>query len=54
ICDRIGVMSAGKMTGIFTRENWTQDALLAAAFAGYSGREALLHPHDTHHAGSLA
>jgi ribose transport system ATP-binding protein len=48
ICDRIGVMSAGRMTGIFTRDNWTQDALLAAAFAGYSGRDALLHPHDTH------
>ena len=55
ICDRIGVMSAGKMTGIFTRDNWTQDALLAAAFAGYSGRDALLHPHDeTHQAGSLS
>ncbi|SAL68605.1 sugar ABC transporter ATP-binding protein [Caballeronia humi] len=43
ICDRIGVMSAGRMTGVFTRENWTQDALLAAAFAGYANREAILH-----------
>ena len=43
ICDRIGVMSAGRMTGVFERENWTQDALLAAAFAGYANREAILH-----------
>jgi ribose transport system ATP-binding protein len=43
ICDRIGVMSAGKMTGVFERANWTQDALLAAAFSGYAKREAILH-----------
>ncbi|SEF00773.1 monosaccharide ABC transporter ATP-binding protein, CUT2 family [Burkholderia sp. WP9] len=42
ICDRIGVMSAGRMTGLFERGNWTQDALLAAAFAGYAKREDLL------------
>jgi ribose transport system ATP-binding protein len=47
ICDRIGVMSAGRMTGVFERDEWTQDALLAAAFAGYRNREALLHTHDT-------
>ncbi|WP_175816680.1 sugar ABC transporter ATP-binding protein [Burkholderia diffusa] len=40
ICDRIGVMSAGRMTAVFERGNWTQDALLAAAFAGF-GREPL-------------
>jgi len=52
ICDRIGVMSAGRMTGVFRREEWTQDALLAAAFAGYRNREALLHDaHDTTHEG---
>ncbi|KNE76065.1 Ribose ABC transport system, ATP-binding protein RbsA [Candidatus Burkholderia crenata] len=34
ICDRIGVMSAGRMIGVFERDNWSQDALLAAAFAG--------------------
>jgi ribose transport system ATP-binding protein len=43
ICDRIGVMSAGRMTGVFERETWTQDALLAAAFSGYAKREAILH-----------
>jgi ribose transport system ATP-binding protein len=42
ICDRIGVMSAGKMTAIFTRGEWTQDALLGAAFAGYRAEEAIL------------
>ena len=47
ICDRIGVMSAGSMTGVFERDNWSQDALLAAAFAGYRSREALLHEPST-------
>jgi ribose transport system ATP-binding protein len=37
------VMSAGRMTGMFERGSWTQDALLAAAFAGYTKRDALLH-----------
>ncbi|MBV8628786.1 MAG: sugar ABC transporter ATP-binding protein [Paraburkholderia sp.] len=54
ICDRIGVMSAGRMTGLFERDGWSQDALLAAAFAGYRSREALLHTHDTNEAGSLS
>ena len=40
ICDRIGVMSAGRMTGIFARGGWTQDGLLAAAFAGYNGNQS--------------
>ena len=43
ICDRIGVMSAGRMTGLFERGAWTQDALLAAAFAGYAKRDDMLH-----------
>jgi ribose transport system ATP-binding protein len=42
ICDRIGVMSAGRMTAIFERGAWTQDALLGAAFAGYRAEDALL------------
>ncbi|MEQ5838599.1 sugar ABC transporter ATP-binding protein [Paraburkholderia acidicola] len=49
ICDRIGVMSAGRMTGVFRRDEWSQDALLAAAFAGYRSRDALLDSHDSHH-----
>ncbi|MFP6560621.1 sugar ABC transporter ATP-binding protein [Paraburkholderia sp. B3] len=40
ICDRIGVMSAGRLTGIFERGGWTQDSLLAAAFAGYASNES--------------
>jgi ribose transport system ATP-binding protein len=42
ICDRIGVMSAGKLVRIFARDEWTQDDLLAAAFSGYAKRDALL------------
>ncbi|HCF1077022.1 TPA: sugar ABC transporter ATP-binding protein [Pseudomonas aeruginosa] len=42
ICDRIGVLSAGLMVHTFERDAWTQDALLAAAFAGYKKRDALL------------
>jgi ribose transport system ATP-binding protein len=55
ICDRIGVMSAGSMTGVFERDSWSQDALLAAAFAGYRNREAMLHAApDASEAGSLS
>lgn len=43
ICDRIGVLSAGRLIDTFERDNWTQDQLLAAAFAGYQKRDALLH-----------
>ncbi|MFG8496651.1 sugar ABC transporter ATP-binding protein [Pseudomonas aeruginosa] len=42
VCDRIGVLSAGRLVDTFERDAWTQDALLAAAFAGYKKRDALL------------
>jgi ribose transport system ATP-binding protein len=42
ICDRIGVMSAGKMTAIYARDEWSQDKLLAAAFAGLRTEDALV------------
>lgn len=42
ICDRIGVLSAGRLINTFERDSWTQDELLAAAFAGYQKRDALL------------
>ena len=42
ICDRIGVLSAGRLIDTFERDSWTQDDLLAAAFAGYQKRDALL------------
>lgn len=43
ICDRIGVLSAGRLIETFDRDSWTQDRLLAAAFAGYQKRDALIH-----------
>ncbi len=43
ICDRIAVLSAGRLIDTFAREHWSQDQLLAAAFAGYRKRDALLH-----------
>lgn len=43
ICDRIGMLSAGRLIDTFERDSWTQDQLLAAAFAGYQKRDALLH-----------
>ena len=42
ICDRIGVLSAGRLIDTFERDNWSQEQLLAAAFAGYQKRDALL------------
>ncbi|WP_213881270.1 sugar ABC transporter ATP-binding protein [Pseudomonas sp. dw_358] len=42
ICDRIGVLSAGRLVETFQRDSWTQDELLAAAFAGYTRRDALV------------
>ncbi|MGE8167711.1 sugar ABC transporter ATP-binding protein [Pseudomonas putida] len=43
ICDRIAVLSAGHLIDTLAREHWSQDQLLAAAFAGYRKRDALLH-----------
>jgi len=42
ICDRIGVLSAGRLIETFDHDDWSQDRLLAAAFAGYRSREALI------------
>lgn len=44
ICDRIGVLSAGRLIDTFERESWSQEQLLAAAFAGYQKHDALLTP----------
>jgi ribose transport system ATP-binding protein len=35
ICDRIGVLSAGRLVGTFERESWSREAITAAAFRGY-------------------
>ena len=40
ICDRIAVMSAGRLVRIFERGDWSQQAILDAAFSGYVGKEA--------------
>ncbi len=42
ICDRIAVLSAGKIIDTFDRDHWSQDEILAAAFAGYQKRDALV------------
>lgn len=42
LCDRIGVLSAGHLIDTFSRDGWSQDQLLAAAFAGYQNRDAVL------------
>ncbi len=41
VCDRIGVMSAGKLVRIFERGEWTQQLLLEAAFSAYAQAEGL-------------
>ncbi|MBS0450354.1 MAG: sugar ABC transporter ATP-binding protein [Proteobacteria bacterium] len=40
VCDRIGVMSGGRLVGIFERGQWTEQMLLSAAFSGTGGRTA--------------
>ena len=39
ICDRIAVMSAGRIADTFERSDWSQERILAAAFSGYVGRQ---------------
>lgn len=47
VCDRIAVLSDGKLAGTFTRDNWTQDKILAAAFSGYQHTEQHVAPSGT-------
>jgi ribose transport system ATP-binding protein len=54
ICDRIGVMSSGRMTGLFNRDEWTQDALLAAAFEGHMNGPSKTASTHTQNARSLS
>jgi ribose transport system ATP-binding protein len=35
ICDRIGVLSAGRLVAVFERGSWSREAVTAAAFRGY-------------------
>jgi ribose transport system ATP-binding protein len=39
VCDRIGVMSAGRLVRSFERGEWTQQLLLEAAFSAYAQAE---------------
>ncbi len=47
LCDRIAVMSAGRIAATFARGEWTQDKLMTAALSGYvsslSPQEKSLH-----------
>ena len=35
LCDRIAVMSAGRLVATFSHGEWTQDGIMAAALSGY-------------------
>jgi ribose transport system ATP-binding protein len=37
ICDRIAVMSGGRIAGCFWRGEWTEEKIMAAALSGYLG-----------------
>ena len=39
-CDRIAVMSAGRLVSTFVRPNWSHDEIMKAAFSGYIGRKS--------------
>ena len=36
LCDRIAVMSAGRLVATFARESWNEEAIVAAAFSEYA------------------
>jgi ribose transport system ATP-binding protein len=37
LCDRVGVMSAGRWAAVFRRGEWTPERLMHAAFSGHRG-----------------
>jgi len=41
ICDRIMVMSAGRIAAAFPRGQWSQENIMSAAFSGYINKPAL-------------
>lgn len=43
ICDRIAVLSAGRLVQVFERDEWSEDSLLKAAFAEYGIRNVVTH-----------
>jgi ribose transport system ATP-binding protein len=38
VCDRIAVLSAGRLVATFARGEWTEDGIMAAAISGYLDR----------------
>jgi ribose transport system ATP-binding protein len=38
LCDRIAVMSAGRLVNTFTRGAWSEEAIVAASFSEHAGR----------------
>jgi len=42
ICNRILVMSAGRVAGVFDRGQWSEEAITSAAFSGYAGAKSEL------------
>ena len=41
LCDRIAVMSAGRIAAVFERGDWTQERIMAAAFSGHVATESV-------------
>jgi ribose transport system ATP-binding protein len=41
LCDRIAVLSDGRLVATFARGAWSDAAITAAAFSGYAGRAAV-------------
>jgi ribose transport system ATP-binding protein len=37
VCDRIAVMSAGRLVATFSPDQWTEEKIIAAAFSRYVG-----------------
>jgi ribose transport system ATP-binding protein len=40
VCDRIMVMSAGRITATYSRGEWSQEKIMSAAFSGYINKPA--------------
>lgn len=44
LCDRIAVLSDGRLVATFARGEWTEEAIVAAAFSAYAGRRDGVRP----------
>ncbi len=43
ICDRIAVLSAGRLAATFSRDEWTEEGIMAASFSGYLSAADKIH-----------